>query len=383
MIGDQTNTQTSSEKVITVMLVDDSAVIRGALGSLLEEDPQIKVVSSVPNGELAVSSAERNLPDIVILDVEMPVMDGMTALPLILGKSPKSKVIMFSTLTERGAAITIKALSLGAVECLVKPGAGEARKGSAFQSQLIGLVKNLVPVPSYIKPAAPTPIVKTAIAAGAAPAPASAPTTPAAAKTYTLRNNPGDLANKPDLIAIGSSTGGPQALFQVMKHLNTVKKPIIITQHMPATFTKILAEHITQNCGLDCREGQDGMVLEPGKAYLAPGGFHMLIERKGTQVVVKIDNGPQENFCKPAVDPMMRSAIEVYGRKILGVILTGMGSDGLLGCKALIEAGGRVIAQDEASSVVWGMPRAVAQAGICSAVLPLPDIGPWIRNAAA
>jgi two-component system chemotaxis response regulator CheB len=361
------------KSTIGVMLVDDSAVIRGALSSLLEEDPQIKIAASISNGEQAINAAERHKPDIIILDIEMPVMDGITALPKILEKSPQSKVIMFSTLTERGAAITIKALSLGAVECLVKPGPGEARKGSPFQSQLISLIKNLAPR----KSASPPPQTSADNVAVKYPLPSKS----LLSSPYQLKPQTNTFPGRPDLIAIGSSTGGPQALFQVMKHLKGLKVPIIITQHMPATFTKILAEHITQNSGIDCREGQDDMPLEAGKAYLAPGGFHMLIERKGTQVVIKINNGPPENFCKPAVDPMMRSAIEVYRQKILGVILTGMGQDGVLGCKALADIGGSIIAQDEASSVVWGMPRAVAIAGICSAVLPLPDIGPWIKKA--
>ncbi len=377
----------NNQGTIKVMLVDDSAVIRGALTRLLEEDPAIEIISSVTNGEMAIGSAERHKPDIVILDIEMPVMDGITALPQILKRSPNSKVIMFSTLTEKGAQVTIKALALGAVECLVKPGPGEAKSGGDFQQNLIKLIKNLCPRP---RPAtdrsgtsgavnAPTSSVSTQ-----APQAALAKTAAQSAKPGTsvsLRSSAGLYTGTPAILAIGSSTGGPQALFQVLKSCNGFNIPIVITQHMPATFTKILAQHITQQTGLNAQEGENGMIVENGKVYVAPGGFHMLFETGSNQQMrIKLDDGAPVNYCKPAVDPMFESLIKIYGNKVLGVILTGMGHDGLGGGKTLSDLGGRLIAQDEKTSVVWGMPGAVATAGICTAVLPLDEIGPWIQK---
>ena len=184
----------------------------------------------------------------------------------------------------------------------------------------------------------------------------------------------------PSIVAIGSSTGGPQALFNVLKHVRGFPIPIVVTQHMPPMFTKILAEHIAQQSGVPTHEGADGMPVENGKIYIAPGGFHMTIVKESGKPVIRLDTGPAENFCKPSVDPMFRSIIEIFGPKILGVILTGMGSDGLNGGKRLVEKNGQLIAQDEATSVVWGMPGAVAKAGICAEILPLDKIGPWIRK---
>jgi len=365
-------------KQIHVMLVDDSAVIRGALTKIIEKDPAIKIVASVSNGEMAVSSAEKKKPHIVILDIEMPVMDGITALPHILKASPASKVVMFSSLTEKGASITLKAFSLGAVECLVKPSTSQSvGDGSPFQKDLLHLLKNLVPESQRIE---------SNTESAANPAPKTTTGIPFSAKPQTatfdiqLRKELPGLKERPAILAIGSSTGGPQALFKVCKHFTGFSIPIVITQHMPPTFTKILAEHIAQQSGIPTLEGADGMPLENGKIYVAPGGIHMKIAREGGKLCIRLDNGPPENFCKPSVDPMFRSVIDLFGSKVLGVILTGMGSDGLGGGKLLVEKGGRLIAQDEASSVVWGMPGAVAKAGLCSEVLPLNNIGPWIRK---
>jgi two-component system, chemotaxis family, protein-glutamate methylesterase/glutaminase len=189
----------------------------------------------------------------------------------------------------------------------------------------------------------------------------------------------------PDVIAIGSSTGGPQALFTVLGTMKagTVRQPILITQHMPATFTTILAEHISRVSGWNAREAQDGEVIQSGRVYIAPGDFHMVVETKGTDKVLRLNKNPPENFCRPAVDPMLRSIAAAYGKRVLTCILTGMGADGMKGGQAVVASGGTVIAQDEGSSVVWGMPGAAAGAGICSAVLPLPEIAPWIMKLAA
>jgi len=357
----------SEPRQINVMLVDDSAVIRGALSRILEEDKTIHIIASVANGEMAVTSAARHKPHIIIMDVEMPVMDGITALPKVLKASPDTKVIMFSTLTEKGASVTMEAMKLGAVECLVKPSSTQSvGSGSEFQGKILNLLKSLVPEEERTVGAAPRPpAIKTAQPA-----------------TITLNKNPMAFKGRPSLIAIGSSTGGPQALFKVLGHLKGVTMPIVITQHMPATFTKILAEHIKQQTGIPSQEGAEGTVLKGGEIYVAPGGFHMLLKKnEAGQIVITLDDGPQVNFCKPAVDPMFQSAVKLYGNKVLGLILTGMGNDGLGGGRDLVQAGGRLIAQDEKTSVVWGMPGAVAKDGICTEVLPLEKIGPWLHDA--
>ncbi len=353
---------------LSVMLVDDSAVIRGVLTKMLSDTSQIKIIDSVMNGELAIQSAKKNKPDIVILDIEMPVMDGLTALPQILKASPDTKVIMFSSLTAKGADTTIKALTLGAVECLVKP-SSQATQSDTFKNHLLALLKSLYPMKlskrardSNIK-LAPIGNKESLLTAD-----------------YSLNTDPLCYQGPPSIVTIGSSTGGPQALFEVCSHLKDLRCPIVITQHMPSTFTTILAQHITEKAGIPTVEGQEGMVLENGKAYVAPGGFHMKLVRDALDVKITLDDGPQINFCKPAVDPMIESAVNIFGNRVLGVILTGMGSDGIGGGKAIAAKRGRLIAQDQETSTVWGMPRAVAVAGVCNEVLPLLEIGPWLRQ---
>jgi two-component system chemotaxis response regulator CheB len=374
------------------MLVDDSAVIRGATARILEKDPEISIASSVSNGEMAIVSAKKLQPNIIILDIEMPVMDGLTALPKILEASPRSKIIMFSTLTEKGAAISMKAMALGAVECLVKPTSVKANPLAAnvksdddFGPNLIRLIKSLgsaaMRLSSASKPmAVPTPSSTAQVDAQPEAPPHSLVGMPPGV-SIKMRDDLNIYKGKPDILAIGSSTGGPQALLKVLSECGKPDVPVIITQHMPATFTKILAQHINTQTGLPACEGETGMALQKGHVYVAPGGKHMLLEMKDGKPHIILDDGPQENFCKPAVDPMLRSALKIYGKKMLVTILTGMGSDGLHGAKAAVEAGCRLIAQDEASSVVWGMPGAVAKAGICNAVLPLDEIGLTLKKA--
>ena len=372
---------------IHVMLVDDSAVVRGFIGRALESDPAIKVVASVANGEQGVSSTARHNPDVVILDIEMPVMDGITALPKILAASPGVKVIMCSTLTLRNAEITMKALELGATDCIAKPSnSSDIHSSGDFKHDIVARVKALgARKDGTLRPAAAA-VVSPATPAAAPAALASgtfAGGQNTALKTKTafeLRKHAAGEIFRPNLLAIGSSTGGPQALFKTIESFKNFDVPIIITQHMPATFTKILAQHIGQHTGVPTFEGENCMKIEPGKAYFSPGGMHMSFARKDGATVIVLDNGPPENFCKPSVDPMLRSAISIWGPKFLTLILTGMGHDGLEGCKAVVEGGGRVVAQDQETSVVWGMPGAVAVAGICTNVLPLQDIGPFVRK---
>lgn len=375
------SSSTSTQPPIRVMLVDDSAVIRGLITRVLEEDPQIKVVHSVGNGQLAVDSVAKINPDVLILDIEMPVMDGITALPLLIKQVPGLKVLMCSTLSLRNAEVTLKALQMGATDTIAKPtSAGNIVSSSdEFKSNLINLVKQIGR--SQVRrftgsPQAPA----TGTAPATADAPARRPSNIVISSDFKLRDIKTAYQGKPAIVAIGSSTGGPQALFDVLKGCTGLDVPIVITQHMPATFTAMLATHINQNTGIPAAEGKEGEVLQPGHIYVAPGGFHMEIVKEANGPTIRLNTNPPENFCRPSVDPMMRSVINVYGNKVLGVILTGMGYDGLASGKLLVEAGGRLFAQDEATSVVWGMPGAVASAGICHSVLPLPEIGPMIKR---
>jgi len=364
-----------------VMVVDDSAVIRGLLSRALEGDPELRVVASVGDGQMALNALSRQSIDVIVLDIEMPVMDGITAIPKLIAIDPAVKIIMASTLTLRGAEVSMKALQSGAADYVTKPSSTrELGAADSFKRELVSKVKALAVsarragsrnrsgLRSERPPAAPLTSF---------PRPRSMD--PAA---VVLRPMPAILPS-PDIIAIGSSTGGPQALFEVLSHLKGgVRQPILITQHMPATFTTILAEHITRQCGIPCAEAKDGEPLVGGRIYLAPGDFHMVLATRGASTVLSVNKEPPENFCRPAVDPMMRSIAKIYGKRALAIILTGMGQDGMRGCTELVAAGGLTIAQDEPSSVVWGMPGAVATAGLCSAVMPLREIGPFIRKMA-
>jgi len=336
------------------MIVDDSATIRGLLTRWIGSDPALSVVAMVNNGRAAVEQIKSADPDVVILDIEMPEMDGITALPLLLKACPRAKVIMASSLTRRNAEISLKALSLGATDYVPKPtsvGAGDA--ADAFRRDLCEKV----------------------VALGR-PRRAAARVVPSQGAPIKLR---AASSMKPQIVAIGASTGGPQALNVVVKALAPqLNVPIVITQHMPATFTAILAETLTRHSGLKCVEGADGMMLQAGHVYVAPGDHHMLIKGRGGPIT--LTQTPPENFCRPAVDPMFRSVAAAYGSAVLAVVLTGMGADGREGAKTIAAVNGTVLAQDEATSVVWGMPAAVAHAGVASAVLPLPSVGPEMRK---
>ncbi len=329
-----------------VMVCDDSAVIRGAISRMLEADPGVQVVARVANGQMAVDELKRTQVDVLVLDIEMPVMDGLTALPLLLRADPGLKVIMASTLTTRGADIALRALRLGAADYVPKPSA--VHGDETFRRELLEKVKGLARLRRRV--------------------------TQPARETTNLRLRPAAVV-APRLLAIGSSTGGPQALFTLVQGLGkTLNVPVVLTQHMPATFTPILAEHITKIGGLPCAEAKHGETLSAGRIYLAPGDRHLIIDGGRTSLQARLTQDPPENFCRPSVDPMLRSATEACQGRVLVAMLTGMGQDGLAGTRRVIEAGGSAIAQDEATSVVWGMPGAVANAGLCVAVLPLPRI---------
>jgi two-component system chemotaxis response regulator CheB len=354
---------------IRVMVVDDSAVIRGVLARTLESDPEITVVHSVGNGQLAVAAVQRASVDIIVLDIEMPVMDGLTALPKLLAAAPGAKVLMASTLTQKNAEVSLRAMQAGAADYVPKPSSTQITGASEFKRELLAKVKALGRRRSGVRTARP----------------ATAPGQPAPRLHAAAHAGPIALrqpsTTPPQVIAIGSSTGGPQALFKIVAELPAnLRQPILITQHMPPTFTTILAEHIGKLAKRPVAEGRDGEPVQAGRVYVAPGDFHMVVDASGGQRTIRLSKEPPENFCRPAVDPMFRSVARAYGNAVLGVVLTGMGSDGAKGGQAVAAAGGTVVAQDEATSVVWGMPGAAAAAGICSAVLPLAEIAPYVAR---
>jgi two-component system chemotaxis response regulator CheB len=340
----------SAATAARVMICDDSAVIRGALARILESDPEIVVVSKVENGKLAVEQIRAAQVDVVVLDIEMPVMDGITALPQLLRADPGIRIIMASTLTTRGADIALRALRLGAADYVPKPSSIGTISDDGFKRELLEKVKGLARMRR--RAAMPSRPRQPIVLRAAPPLPAR-------------------------LLAVGSSTGGPQALFALVQGLGrSLGVPVVITQHMPPAFTPILAEHLSRLGMMPCAEARDGEALVAGRIYLAPGDRHLLIEGSRAGLRARLTTDAPENFCRPSVDPMLRSAAAACDGRVLVAMLTGMGHDGQAGTKQLIEAGGAAIAQDEVSSVVWGMPGAIARAGLCHAVLPLPKIAP-------
>jgi len=383
-----------------VMVVDDSLVIRGIINRMVQSDPMIKVVKSVSNGEMAVNEvkADKSI-EIVILDIEMPVKDGITALPEIVQANQNIQVIMSSTLTEHNAEISMRALSLGACDYVTKPTSTTTlNSDKVYQSELIEKIKTFgarARKRRLTATAAPAQPISTVKKDGKSNIDKLADikheklvgNEQASGEGRSLYDGEFKTVKPnfkivPEILAIGSSTGGPPALFKIFEQIGTsIRQPIVLTQHMPATFTKILAEHIAKISGKEAMEGQDGMLIEAGKVYVAPGGYHMVVEKKeGNHKILRINSDPPENFCRPAVDPMFRSVAKAYGPKALALVLTGMGCDGAKGAKVIYDAGGNVVAQDEATSVVWGMPGATAHMGVCCSVLPLNDIVAYLKS---
>ena len=356
------------------MIVDDAVVVRGLFTRWVEAEPDLELAASLRTGREAVNQLERADPDVVVLDIDMPEMDGMAALPQLLAKKPGLIVIMASTLTRRNAEISLRALSLGATDYIPKPDTNrEVTTSATFRRELIEKIRHLGLRAKRFRPPPLHP-------AHPAPAPAARPVAPrptqhAPAHDVVLRPMP---TMPPRVLLIGASTGGPQALNAVLGHIARVfdRAPVLITQHMPPTFTTILAEHLSRLINRPVHEAVDGEPVNAGGVYIAPGGKHMRVVLHNGTAVIALDDGPLVNFCRPAVDPLFASAAELWGNKVLALVLTGMGSDGLQGAKAIVAAGGHVLAQDEASSVVWGMPGQVAHAGLASALLPLNEIAP-------
>lgn len=340
---------------IRVLIVDDAVVIRRMLSTVIEKQPDLEVAGVAANGKIALQKITQCNPDIVTLDVEMPEMDGITALKTLRQTHPKLPVIMVSTLTARGAATTMEALSAGATDYVTKPG------------NLGRIVEGLDLVERELVPKIRAICARSLTGqSAAAAAPVHAPVRPAARSPRMPRVRPFEC------LAIGTSTGGPNALHELFARFPAPPPvPVFVVQHMPPLFTGLLAERLTKAGPTPFHEGADGTVALPGHAYLAPGGKHMIVRREGGRVVIRTNEDPPENSCRPAVDPLFRSLAEVYGPDVLSVILTGMGQDGLRGCEHVRERGSVVLAQDEASSVVWGMPGYVANAGLADAVVPL------------
>ncbi len=383
--GNSTTGASREAGPLRVMVVDDSVVIRGLISRWIGAEHDMEVAASLRTGLEAVNQIERINPDVAVLDIEMPELDGISALPQLLAKKRDLVIIMASTLTRRNAEISFKALSLGAADYIPKPeSTREASAADIFHHDLIQKIRHLG-ARLRRKPAVASPPLAPASAAPAPRGPIARPAAPApvapAASSGALTMRP--FSNQaPKVLLIGSSTGGPQALMALVTELGPVidRVPVLITQHMPPTFTTILAEHLARSSRKPAAEAVDGEPVKPGRIYLAPGGKHMRVARSGADTVIALDDGPAVNFCKPAVDPLFTSAIDIWHGSILSVILTGMGSDGMRGGKDIVAAGGSVIAQDEATSVVWGMPGAAANAGICAAILPLNQIGAKVNR---
>lgn len=345
---------------INVLVVDDSVVVRRMVTSILDGDPDIRVVGTAPNGRIALDKVLQVAPDILTMDVEMPELDGIATVRELRKTHTSLPVVMFSTLTERSASATLDALAAGANDYVCKP----ANVGSvpeamaAIREQLVPKIKALVPRRGVAPAPGVAPLARPAgrpLAGGGAPAPA--PT------------------GRIDVLAIGSSTGGPDALAAVVPALPaSLAVPVVITQHMPPVFTRLFAQRLDAKSALRVKEAEEGDPVVPGTVLIAPGGLHLEVVRRGPSVVAHLTEAPPENFCRPAVDVMLRSVVATYGANVLSVVLTGMGSDGARGCEVVRQAGGEVVAQDEATSVVWGMPGAVTQGGHAHRVLPLPGI---------
>lgn len=360
---------------VRVLIVDDSAVMRKIIASALQKDPAIEVVGFANNGLQAIEAIKTYAPDVMTLDIEMPEMDGLSALREIRKTNKYLPIIMFSSLTHKGAQAAVMALTAGASDYVGKPATSAGSVDGAFKvleteliPKIIGLAKRVksrqAREASEIGSKAPTPIPLTQV---------SPVTEPIKAKQAEIGALQSIVPVKPvQAICIGVSTGGPSALMQIFSQITApLSVPIFIVQHMPPSFTALLAARLSAAGVMTIKEAQEGEVALAGTGYIAPGGFHMTLEKSGTKAIIHLNTEPPENSCRPAVDVLFRAAAEVYGSGVLAVMLTGMGYDGLKGCQVIAARGGQIIAQDEATSVVWGMPGAVVQASLANAVLPI------------
>jgi two-component system, chemotaxis family, protein-glutamate methylesterase/glutaminase len=361
--------QNTAMPPIQIMIVDDSLVVRKVLTDVLSGDPDLKIAGWASNGRLALAKLQTLRPDIILLDIEMPEMNGLETIPGIRKILPRTPIVMFSTLTEKGAEATLDALALGASDYLTKPSnQNMAATSEAIRRDLIPKIKALCHFPASTPPGAH-----------------EAASTPARELRPEIRFHVRPARLSPlKIVAIGVSTGGPDALAKLLPSFPAnFPLPVVIAQHMPPIFTELLARRLSSKSALPVREGQPGEILGPGCIWIAPGDFHMIVQHEEHAFVLRTHQGPRENFCRPSVDVLFRSVADVYRASALGVILTGMGQDGLKGCEALSAAGASIIVQDEATSVVWGMPGFVARAGLAEKVLPIGEIGGEISRRVA
>jgi two-component system chemotaxis response regulator CheB len=355
--------KTSEARPIRIMVVDDSVVVRGLISRWIGQAAGFELVAVAQNGRAALDLVETAAPDIVLLDLDMPDLGGMATLPLLLARGPGVSVIVVSTLTQPNAVTSLQCLALGAVDYLPKPTTQhEAATSLDFRRELMARLEALSE--RHHRAAVPSPTQRKPIVMALAP-PVRLP--------------------RPRCLLIGASTGGPRAIIRVLRGLDRVygRVPILVVQHMPPIFTTVFAEQIANETGIPAREGHDGEPLEAGRVYVAPGGRHMGLARTGGAITIRLDDGAPVQHCRPAVDILFRDAARLFGAGTLGLVLTGMGTDGTKGGRAVAEAGGTVIAQDEATSTVWGMPGSIATAGLARSVLPLDGIAPALEAALA
>jgi two-component system chemotaxis response regulator CheB len=346
-------------KKFRILIVDDSPVVRRVLQDIINSDPELEVAGTASNGQIGLERMEALKPDLITLDIEMPVMDGLATLAEIRKRTRRLPVIMFSTLTVRGATSTLDALSLGADDYVPKE-----RNTLGLAAAIEDIKHDLLPkIHALCSRDLPHP------ARERAGLPVSAVARPKLPE------------NKIEAVVIGVSTGGPDALAKVLSNVPYLPVPVMVVQHMPPVFTKLLAERLTTKSPMPVKEAAGGEVLEPGTIWLAPGGFHMKVSRRTNLIFgLQLDQSPPRNFCRPSVDVLFESAVEAFGGGLLAVVLTGMGSDGLHGCEQVRRVGGQIVIQDEPTSIVWGMPGAVARAGLADVIKPLGQVADEIVN---
>jgi two-component system chemotaxis response regulator CheB len=360
---------------VRVLIVDDSAVMRKIIASALQKDPAIEVIGFAANGLQAIEAVKTFSPDVMTLDIEMPEMDGLTALREIRKTNKYLPIIMFSSLTHQGAQAAVMALTAGASDYVGKPATSAGSVDGAFKVLETELIPKIIGLAKRVKSRQAR---EASSSDGKSLSTLSVPKVNSVAepiKPKSIEASPVQSAIpvKPvQAVCIGVSTGGPMALMQIFSQISApLSIPIFIVQHMPPSFTALLAARLSAAGVMTVKEAEEGEIAIPGTSYIAPGGFHMTLKQSGTKTIIHLNTEPPENSCRPAVDVLFRAAAEVYGGGVLAVMLTGMGYDGLKGCQGIAAKGGQIIAQDEASSVVWGMPGAVVQAGLANSVLPI------------
>ena len=353
---------THAEGVVRILIVDDSAVMRSLLRAVVMTDARLEVTATASNGESGLRAMETMRPDLVLLDVEMPVMDGLSTLRAMRERGLRVPVIMCSTLTQRGAQVTIEALATGAADYVAKP-SGQPSREAAVEALAQDLIPKILALTMRRVMPASVPRAMTGVLPPVTPPPM------ASGAMHAVELHPA-MGAAPRAVVIGVSTGGPAALDVLLPMLpGDFPLPVLVVQHMPELFTKLLAERLDSRCALRVVEAQEGMAVEAGCVYVARGNWHMEVAADGRRL--RLTQAPPENHCRPSADVLFRSAVAAWGEAVLGVILTGMGADGLAGCRMIRARGGSVLAQDQATSAVWGMPGAVAQAGLAQKILPL------------